>query len=141
MPSLHLVGCIAIIVLSSGKFHHPICLSSRLISCSKPGAFPKHSIPLVFQYTDTHTYCITEGWRKKLSLLIYFKSLFLETEGEVRQQSAANIVPCRCAVAVSPTVPLPAMPFPFLPDPAHVLLHRLTQLTRLAMGCSLISRG
>ena len=94
MPSLGLVVCIAVIVLSSGKFCHPTCLSSCLISCSKPDAFPEHGTPPVFQYADSHTYCTTKGWRKKLSLLIYFKSLFLEAEGEVRQQGEANFVPC-----------------------------------------------
>lgn len=96
MLSLDLVVCIAITVLSSGKFHHLICLSSCLIfSCSKPDAFPEHASPLVFQYTDTHTNRATKGWRKRLSFLIYLKSLFLEAEGEVRQQSEANIMPCR----------------------------------------------
>lgn len=94
MLSLDWVVCIAIIVLSSGKFHHLICLSLCLISCSKPDAFPKHGTPPVFLYTDTHTHCIIEGWRKKLSFLIYLKSLFLEAQGEVRQHSKANILPC-----------------------------------------------
>ena len=117
MPGLDLVVCIAIIVLSSGKFHHTICLSLCLI-CSKPDAFPKHGTPPVFQYTDTHTYCTTEGWRKKLSFLIYFKSLFLEAEGEVRQQSEASIVPCcRCRGCV-PISPPPSNAISLLPCPS-----------------------
>lgn len=105
MLSLDLVDGIAIVVLSSGKFPYLICLCSCLISCSKADAFPKHSTPPVFQHTDTHTCWPTKGWKKKLSFLGHCRSLFLEAEGEVRQQGKANIMQHQCRGCVP--IPLP----------------------------------
>lgn len=105
MLSLDLVDCIAIGVLSSGRFPYIICLCSYLIPCSRADAFPKHSTPPVFQHTDIHTCWSSKSWKKKLPFLGHCRSLFLEAEGEVRQQGKANIMQHQCRGCVLVSLP------------------------------------